>query len=70
MSKKSCDFASTGSRKVKNGQDLASTGDQVPKSNVTLLLWGSTYQNFESGDNFSLVLVSEDHETIQFMIYF
>jgi len=26
-----CDFASVGSRKIKNGQDLASAGDQVPK---------------------------------------
>jgi len=26
-----CDFASAGSQKIKNGQDLASTGDQVPK---------------------------------------
>jgi len=26
-----CDFAATGSRKIKNGQDLASAGDQVPK---------------------------------------
>jgi len=25
--KSGCDFASTGSRKVKNGQDLASAGD-------------------------------------------
>jgi len=25
-----CDFASVGSRKIKNGQDLASAGDQVP----------------------------------------
>jgi len=33
-----CDFASTGSRKIKNGQDLASAGDQVPKTNATLLL--------------------------------
>jgi len=34
------DFASAGSRKVKNGCDLASAGDQVPKLNVTLLLQG------------------------------
>jgi len=40
ISKKSRDFASSGSQKVKNGQDLASAGDQVPKSNVTLLLQG------------------------------
>jgi len=33
-----CDFASAGSRRVKNGQDLASAGGQVPKTNVTLLL--------------------------------
>jgi len=33
-----CDFASTGSRKIKNDQDLASAGDQVSKTNVTLLL--------------------------------
>jgi len=33
-----CDFASAGSRKTKNGQDLASAGDQVPKTNATLLL--------------------------------
>jgi len=26
-----CDFASPGSRKIKNSQDLASAGDQVPK---------------------------------------
>jgi len=35
-----CDFALAGSRKIKNGQDLASAGDQVPKTNVTLLLQG------------------------------
>ena len=40
ISKKSCDFASAGSQKVNNGQDLASAGDQVPKSNVTLLPQG------------------------------
>jgi len=40
LSKKSCDFALVGSRKVKNGQDLASAGGQVPKTNVTLLLQG------------------------------
>jgi len=34
----SCDVASAGSRKIKNDQDLASAGDQVPKTNVTLLL--------------------------------
>ena len=28
------------SRKIKKGQDLASAGDQVPKTNVTLLLQG------------------------------
>jgi len=33
-----CDFASAGSQKIKNGQDLASAGDQVPKTNATLLL--------------------------------
>jgi len=33
-----CDFVSAGSRKIKNDQDLASAGDQVPKRNVTLLL--------------------------------
>jgi len=38
ISKKICDFVSVGSRKIKNGQDLASAGDQVPKTNVTLLL--------------------------------
>jgi len=27
-----------GVEKIKNGQDLASAGDQVPKTNVTLLL--------------------------------
>jgi len=26
-----CDFVSAGSRKIKNGQDLTSAGDQVPK---------------------------------------
>jgi len=31
-------IASAGSRRVKNDQDLASAGDQVPKTNVTLLL--------------------------------
>ena len=35
-----CDFASAGSRKIKNGQDLASAGDQVPRTNATLLLQG------------------------------
>jgi len=40
ISKKSCDFAFTGSQKVKHGRDLASAGDQVPKSNVTFLLQG------------------------------
>jgi len=32
ISKKSCDFASAGSRKIKNGQDLASAGDQHIKT--------------------------------------
>ena len=32
MSKKSCDFASAWSRKVKNGQDFASAGDQHIKT--------------------------------------
>jgi len=27
-----------GVEKIKNGQDLASAGDQVPRTNVTLLL--------------------------------
>jgi len=40
ISRKSCDFAFARSQKVNNGQDLASAGDQVPKSNVTLLLQG------------------------------
>jgi len=35
-----CDFASAWSRKIKNGQDLASAADQVPKINATLLLQG------------------------------
>jgi len=34
----SCDFASTGSQKINDGQDLASAGGQVAKTNVTLLL--------------------------------
>jgi len=35
-----CDFASAGSRKIKNGQDLTSAGDQAPRINATLLLQG------------------------------
>jgi len=65
-----CDFASGGSQKIKNGQDLASAGDQVPKTNVTLLLQGSRYQNLESEDNCSLDLVLEDHGTTFFLIQF
>jgi len=42
-----CDFASAGSRKIKNGQDLASAGDQVPKTNVTLLLQGVNINKFK-----------------------
>jgi len=38
--KNGCNFASAGSRKIKKGRDLASVGDQVPKTNVTLLLQG------------------------------
>jgi len=38
--KNNCDFASTGSQKSKNGQDLAFAWGQVPNTNVTLLLQG------------------------------
>ena len=58
-----CDFASAESWKIKNGQDLASAGDQVPKQMWPCFCRGSTYQNFESEDNFSLDLVLEDHGT-------
>ena len=61
-----CDFASAGSRKIKNGQNLASARDQVPKTNVTLLLQGVNISKLKSGDNFSLDLVWEDHETTFF----
>jgi len=44
------DFASAGSRKINDGQDLASAGDQVPKINVTLLLHGSTLTNLNDCD--------------------
>jgi len=63
-----CDFASAGSRKIKNGQNLASAGDQVPKINVTLLLQGVNISKLKSGDNFSLDLVLEDHETTFFLL--
>jgi len=38
------DFASAGSRKIKNDQDLASVGDQVPKQMRPCFCRGSTYQ--------------------------
>jgi len=38
--KNNCDFASTGSQKSKNGQNLASAEDQRPNTNDTLLLQG------------------------------
>jgi len=65
-----CAFAPIGSRKIKNGQDLAFAGDQLPKQMWPCFCKGSTYQNFESEDNFSLDLVSEDHGTTFFLIQF
>jgi len=41
------DFASVGIRKINNGQDLASAGDQVPRTNVTLLLQGVNINKFK-----------------------
>ena len=48
-----CDFASAGSRKIKNGQDLASAADQVPKTNATLLLQGVNISTNLNGCDFA-----------------
>ena len=40
-----CDFASAGSRKIKNGQDLASAEDQVPKQMRHCFCRGSSAKN-------------------------
>jgi len=40
-----CDFACAGSRKIKNGQDLASVGDQVPKQMRPCFCRGSSAKN-------------------------
>ena len=42
-----CDFTSVGSRKVKNGQDLASIGDLVPKQMWSCICRGSAYQQIQ-----------------------
>ena len=45
-----CDFASAGSQKINDGQDLASAGDQVPKINWPCFCRGSTLTNLNDCD--------------------
>ena len=46
---------SHGVKKIKNGQDLASAGDQAPRTNATLLLQGVNISTNLNGSDFASV---------------